>query len=143
MVDFDLGYYGLFTISFLAATFLPIASEVFLATMIAFGFSPIGCLVVATAGNTLGSYLNYFIGYLGNPKWLSKIGVKDEKILNWQHKIQRHGVWIALLAWLPFVGDVLSTALGFFRVQMLGSFFFIFIGKLARYLILVLFLEFV
>ena len=143
MFDFELGYVGLFIVSFLAATFLPIASEVFLGSMIAFGFSPLICLTVATLGNSMGSYLNYGIGYLGNPRWLAKIGVKEEKIWAWKNRIHSYGVWMALFSWLPIVGDVLSTALGFFKVNIYISFLFILTGKFLRYLILVLFLEMV
>lgn len=138
--EFELGYVGLFFTSFLAATFLPIASEVFLASMLLLGFSPIYSLLVATFGNTLGSYLNYGIGYLGDPKWFKYFGVKQEKILIWEERVQKYGIWLALLSWLPFIGDVLSTALGFFKVRLSISFLFIFIGKFIRYLILTIFL---
>jgi membrane protein YqaA with SNARE-associated domain len=139
MVEFEIGYLGLFITCFLAATILPIASEFFLTGMLALGYNPWACLIVASLGNTFGGWLNYFIGYLGNPKWLIKIGVTIEKIEKWKARIHRFGVWLALLSWLPLIGDVIGVALGFFRVNAFLSFIFIAIGKVVRYGIIILF----
>jgi membrane protein YqaA with SNARE-associated domain len=139
MLDFEVGYVGLFLSCFLAATILPIASEFFLTGMLALGYNPLICLIVSGTGNTLGGWLNYFIGYLGNPKWLLKLGVTIEKIEKWRVRVHRFGVWLALLSWLPLVGDVIGIALGFFRTKPFVSFLFIAIGKFARYAIIILF----
>lgn len=132
------GYIGLFVASFLAATILPIASEAVFIAML-FSFNPWVCLFVATTGNTLGGYLNYGIGYLGKPEWLAKIRVTEDQISHWEHKVKRYGVWLALGTWLPFVGDVIAVALGFFKTAWKPTFLFIFIGKFARYLLILLF----
>ncbi|MFM1894059.1 MAG: hypothetical protein RIQ90_1225 [Bacteroidota bacterium] len=133
-----LGYLGLFLAAFLAATILPVASEALFLLML-FSFNPWICLLVATAGNTLGGFLNYGIGYLAKPNWLNKVGVTSDQIEKWKEKIHRNGAWIAFLSWLPFVGDVLAVALGFFRSPWKKTFLFIFIGKALRYFILLLF----
>jgi membrane protein YqaA with SNARE-associated domain len=138
MFEFEIGYIGLFVTCLLAATVLPIASEIFLTGMLALGFNPILCLIVAGTGNTIGGWINYVIGYLGNPKWLTKIGVSIERINSWQIKVKKYGVWLALLSWLPLIGDVIGVALGFFRVNISISFLFIAIGKFARYGIIIL-----
>ena len=49
-----LGYGGLFLGSFLAPTILPMSSEAVLAAMVIGGFDPVVCVVVASAGNSLG-----------------------------------------------------------------------------------------
>ena len=139
MWEFEVGYIGLFITCFLAATVLPIASELFLTGMLAMGFNPVMCLLVAGAGNSMGGWLNYFIGYLGNTKWLIKLGVTQERINSWQTRINQYGVWLALLSWLPIVGDVIGVALGFFRVNIYVSFLFIAIGKFIRYALLIVF----
>lgn len=139
MWSFEVGYIGLFITCFLAATILPIASEFFLTGMLAMGYNPFVCLVVAGSGNTFGGWLNYFIGYLGNPKWLTKIGIKQAKINGWQKRINKYGVWLALLSWVPLIGDVIGVALGFFRVNVYVTFIFIAIGKFIRYAILIIF----
>ena len=138
MTAFELGYLGLFITCFLAATILPIASEVFLITMLAAKYDPLNCLFIASTGNTLGSYLNFGIGYIGNPEWLKKLRVKQKTIESWKASIQKYGVWLALLSWLPIVGDIIGIALGFFRANIFWSFFFMAIGKFIRYLLVVL-----
>jgi membrane protein YqaA with SNARE-associated domain len=137
MWDFEVGYIGLFVTCFLAATILPIASELFLTGMLAIGYNPVLCLIVAGTGNTLGGWLNYFIGYLGDPKWLTKLRVTQTKIDGWKNRINQYGVWLALFSWLPIIGDVIGVALGFFRVNVYLSFLFIAIGKFVRYGILI------
>ncbi len=132
-MSFEYGYLGLFFASFLAATILPVASEIFLSTMLFMGYEPWACVVVATSGNTLGSWLNYGIGFLGKPIWLQKIGAKQASIDRWQLQIQRYGSWMALLCWLPLVGDIIGIALGFFRAPWLPTFLLMGIGKFVRY----------
>ena len=102
------------------------------------GYNPWVCLIVSGTGNTFGGWLNYFIGYLGNPKWLLKLGVTTERIEKWKARIHQYGVWLALLSWLPLIGDVIGVALGFFRVNPIISFLFIAIGKFIRYGIIIL-----
>jgi len=138
MFEFEVGYIGLFITCFLAATVLPVASEVFFGGMLALGYDPILSLLVATAGNTFGGWLNYGIGYVGKPEWLIKIGASREAIEKWHLKINQYGVWLALLSWLPFVGDVIGVALGFFRTNIFLTFLFIAIGKFIRYAAIVL-----
>ena len=138
MTAFELGYLGLFITCFLAATILPIASEVFLITMLAAKYDPLSSLLIASTANTLGSYLNFGIGYIGNPEWLKKLRVKQKTIESWKASIQKYGVWLALLSWLPIVGDIIGIALGFFRANVFWSFFFMAIGKFIRYLLVVL-----
>ncbi len=138
MTAFELGYLGLFITCFLAATILPIASEVFLITMLAAKYDPLSSLLIASSGNTLGSYLNFGIGYIGNPEWLKKLRVKQKTIESWKASIQKYGVWLALLSWLPIVGDIIGIALGFFRANIFWSFIFMAIGKFIRYLVVIL-----
>lgn len=138
MTAFELGYLGLFITCFLAATILPIASEVFLITMLAAKYDPLSSLLIASSGNTLGSYLNFGIGYIGNPEWLKKLRVKQKTIESWKASIQKYGAWLALLSWLPIVGDIIGIALGFFRANIFWSFIFMAIGKFIRYLLVVL-----
>ena len=137
-MEFEIGYLGLLLTSFLAATFLPITSEVFLVSMLVLGYDPLISLLYASVGNAAGGWLNYFIGRLGNPEWLKRLKISQDKILSWKSKVQRFGHWLGLLSWLPLIGDVMATALGFFRSPWGPSFLFIFIGKFLRYLVIVL-----
>lgn len=72
MMEFEIGYWGLFITSFLAATFIPITSELFLISMLIMGYHPLSCLFFATVGNSIGGWFNYLLGQIGDPKWLKK-----------------------------------------------------------------------
>ena len=80
MMEFEIGYLGLLLTSFLAATFLPITSEVFLISMLVLGYDPWITLLYATIGNATGGWFNFGIGRLGNPKWLKRLKVPENKI---------------------------------------------------------------
>lgn len=57
------GYLGLFLASFIAATFLPLQSELVLVSLLfSDGFSVAALFVVATVGNVLGSLVNWVLG---------------------------------------------------------------------------------
>tara|TARA_Y100001978_G_C23694993_1_gene437004 strand:- start:2420 stop:2866 length:447 start_codon:yes stop_codon:yes gene_type:complete len=139
MFDFEIGYIGLFLTSFFAATIIPVSSEAFLIIMLTLGYDSLNCVLVSTVGNTLGGWLNYIIGRIGNPDWLRFFRASREKINIWKQRVQKYTYWLALFTWLPFIGDLLGVALGFFRAPIVLSFIFIFIGKFLRYLVLVLF----
>jgi len=62
----DFGYLGLFLASFLAATVLPLSSEVVLGYLLANDYNPAMTVSVATVGNVLGACLNYAIGLWGS-----------------------------------------------------------------------------
>lgn len=128
------GYLGLFLASFLSATVLPFSSEAVLAAMLVGGADPIVAVGTATLGNWLGGMSSYGLGYLGKWHWLEKyFGVKETKLKEWKPKIDRYGSFFAILSFLPFVGDVISIALGYFRAQFWLTAFWMFLGKLGRY----------
>jgi len=61
----NFGYLGLFVISFLAATLLPLGSEAAVVIMASAKFNPLGLLFIATIGNSLGALVNYLVGRWG------------------------------------------------------------------------------
>jgi membrane protein YqaA with SNARE-associated domain len=133
-----IGYSSLFLGAFLASSLVPLNSEVILLFALSKNFNPWVSLMVATAGNCLGGMTNYLIGRIGNPKWLSKIGLKQERIDSFELRIQKYGYWLAFFSWVPFIGDPLTSALGFFRVPWIPVLIFTTIGKFLRYLILII-----
>jgi len=132
----QLGLLGLFIGCFLAATILPFASDVlYIAVLVATG-KPIACLVVATAGNWLGGVTSYYLGYLAKWEWLEKwFKVKPETLEKQKKKIDKYGVWVALLTWVPGIGDVIAIALGFYRTPVFWSLTLMLVGKLGRFII--------
>jgi membrane protein YqaA with SNARE-associated domain len=135
---FEISFFGLFLASFLSATILPIASEGILLLVLAAGFDPINCLLIATLGNSLGGSSNYLIGWFGNPLWLKRAGFKEKNIINFEKRIQRYGSWLALISWLPFIGDPLLLALGFFKAPFFPVIVLMIIGKFLRYFALII-----
>ncbi|MBP9151821.1 MAG: DedA family protein [Flavobacteriales bacterium] len=130
------GYWGLFLASFLSATVLPFSSEAVLAGLLYGGGDPVLSVSVATLGNWLGGMSTYWIGHLGKWEWIEKyLRVEQDKVIEWRPKIDRYGSFFAVLSFLPIIGDVIALALGFFRSNIWLTGFWMFVGKLARYLV--------
>lgn len=68
----NLGYFGLFLGSFVAATVVPFSSDVQLVAMLAAGGNVWFCVAVATLGNWLGGLTSYWLGWLGKWEWIEK-----------------------------------------------------------------------
>ena len=135
----ELGYLGLFISSFLSATLIPLSPEVVLGLLIYKGFKLWISIIVATLGNFFGSITTYFFGYLGDWKKIEKIfKIKKEKVYSLKSKIDNYGSFLAFFSWLPFIGDILTLSLGFFRVNFKAVAFWIFIGKLLRFIVVAL-----
>lgn len=135
----SLGFSGLFLITFLSATILPLSSEFFLLLMLANGYDPTLCLFTATLGNSLGGLTNYGIGRLGNLKWLHRVGMDETKIQKHASRIHKYGSWLAFFSWIPFIGDAIIVALGFFRSPFIKVTILLVLGKFLRYLVIYLF----
>jgi membrane protein YqaA with SNARE-associated domain len=133
----EYGYIGLFIASFLAATILPFGSEFIFITLIAMGLDPWICTIVASIGNWLGGMTNYYLGMLGKIEWIEKyLKTPKERIDRIQRFLEGKGAAMAFFSFLPVVGDVIAIALGYMRANVYIVNISMFIGKFARYLIL-------
>jgi len=128
------GLYGLFALSFLAATIFPVASEAGLVALILAGGDPVACVATATLGNTLGAMTTWAVGRWGSNVFLSRLlGLSEAQRERAEGIFARYGVWSLLLAWAPVIGDPLCAVAGLFGLP-LGRFLPpVFLGKLARY----------
>lgn len=135
MVEFlaEYGLIGLFVGSFLAATVVPFSADVLLVGMLVAGANPLATIVVATSGNWLGGITSYGIGRAGKWEWIERLHVSRESLERQKARIDRFGAPIALLTWVPFVGDVFAVALGFYRVKFLPAILWMLVGKGARF----------
>lgn len=114
----EYGYVGLAVISFLAATILPVGSEVFFMAMIAAGYPAGWCLWWASLGNTLGGMTNYYLGRLGKTEWLEKhLKFSAAKMAGVQEQLRYKGALSAFFSFLPAVGDVIPFVLGYMRAS--------------------------
>ena len=133
----EYGYIGLFLASFLAATILPFGSEVVFGGLIAMEMDAWGCVIIASVGNWLGGMTNYYLGRLGKVEWIEKyLKVKREKIDKMQHWLEGKGASMAFFCFLPVVGDVIALALGFMRANVYVVNVVMFLGKFARYVLI-------
>ncbi|MDC1012581.1 hypothetical protein OAQ04_05030 [Flavobacteriaceae bacterium] len=73
------GYFGLFLSSFLAATVLPLSSEVVLSVVLANQYPLAASILFATLGNWLGGLSSYGLGRLG--KWSLLLRFLESKSL--------------------------------------------------------------
>jgi len=128
------GLPGLFGLSFLAATLVPLGSEWLVAALVVKGVDALTTVAVATAGNVLGSLSTYLIGLYG-ASWLVdrvlRIGAaKQEKARGF---FRRYGSWSLLLAWLPVIGDPLCLVAGAMGFSLVRFTLLVAAGKAARY----------
>lgn len=130
----SLGLLGLFIGTFLAATIVPFSSDALYIAVLAATKDPAGCLIVGSLGNWLGSVLTYWMGWMARWEWIEKwFKVEKTKLEKQKAFIDRWGEWSALLCWVPFIGDVIAIALGFYRSRPIPVILLMLVGKFARF----------
>lgn len=124
----SVGLSSVFVISFVSATLVPLGSEpAVFAVAKANGGLFWSVILVATAGNTLGGVVDYWMGY-GAKQVFAK-----ERASRWFGWLQRYGAKAMLLGWLPGIGDPICTLAGWLKLPFWQSVFYMAIGKLLRY----------
>jgi len=132
----ELGFFGLFVASFLAATILPLSSEVVLSILLVKGLSPTALVAIATVGNVLGALTNYALGYWASleviKKWLK---ISEEEFVRAEQRFVKYGLFSLCFAWVPFVGDPITVVAGILRIRLLWFVLLVTAGKLMRYIV--------
>lgn len=131
----EYGLSTLFVAAFVSATLIPIGSEPALFGLLKLNpdlFWP--AIFVATAGNTLGGMLDWWMGY-GAHEVVDKYGHKAAhvKALRW---LERLGPKACVLSFLPIVGDPLCAVAGWLRMPFWPCSAYMLVGKFARYLVM-------
>ena len=133
------GYLGLLLASLIAATFLPLQSELVLVSLLLTNdFSVATLFIVATVGNVLGSLVNWLLGlYL--LRWRDKrwFPVSEARLIQAQQAYGRYGFWSLLLSWMPIIGDPLTLAAGVMREPLWRFLLMVSLAKAGRYLVLI------
>lgn len=132
------GYFGLFLAAFGAASLLPLQSEAALVgLLLAKAYPTWALLAVATAGNVLGSLLNWLLGrYLEHWRHRRWFPVSDRQLARAQRWYRRYGHWSLLLSWLPIIGDPLTLVAGVMRESPWRFLLMVTLAKGGRYLAL-------
>ena len=130
-----MGYLGLLASSFLAATILPLSSEVVLVALATTGDYHLAALwAVATVGNVAGSTVNWLLGmfalHFRDRPWFP-VGAKE--IEKASSRFMKYGLPSLLFAWVPIIGDPLTVVAGVMRVPAVIFLPLVAIGKGARY----------
>jgi len=127
-------YAGLFLWSFLAATLLPLGSEVALVAVVRTEEQWLAPVLVATVGNYLGACTTYWIGRRA-AQALGEGQQDDEKNQTRAVRLlRRYGQPTLLLSWVPLIGDALVALAGGMRLPFIQFSFWTVLGKAARYL---------
>lgn len=132
------GYLGMFLAAFLAGSFFPFSSEAVIIALMASSLDPWVLMIYGTAGNVLGSVLNYCVGRMGKMEWIEKYFHVKKKDLDRAHRfLAGHGAWMGFFAFLPVLGTAITVALGLMRSNIIITFIAITLGKIFRYIILI------
>ncbi len=133
----EFGYVGLFFASFLAATILPLSSEVILSFLLLNNLNPIILVSVATFGNVLGALVNYAIGFWGSIFFIRKVlKISEDEFVKAKQRFQKYGVFSLLFAWVPVIGDPLTVIAGVLKINIVIFIMLVTSGKLIRYVII-------
>ena len=132
-------YFGLFLSALGAATLLPLQSEgVLVALLLSQAYAPWALLAVASAGNVLGSVINWLLGrYLEHFRQRRWFPVSEARLQQAQHWYTRYGRWSLLLSWVPIIGDPLTLVAGVMRERLWVFLLIVGLAKTARYAVLV------
>ena len=126
------GLTTVFVVAAVSATLLPMGSEPVVFGLVKMQpdlFWP--AVLVATAGNTLGGAISWWMGY-GAEQLYERVAHRrfEAKALTW---LERFGPRACLLSWLPLVGDPLCAVAGWLRLPFWPCVLYMAIGKFARY----------
>ncbi|MGM0571965.1 YqaA family protein [Marinobacter sp.] len=132
-----LAYASLFFAAFAAATFFPFQSEALLVGLLAAdAYSITLLLLVATAGNVLGSVVNWYLGlYIEKFRDRRWFPFKPQSLEKAQRHYHRWGRWSLLMSWAPFIGDPLTLIAGIMREPFRSFVLIVTIAKFGRYVV--------
>lgn len=123
-------YLGLFVASFLAATILPFPSELPLAAVVRSRQEILIPVLVATAGNFLGTCTTYVLARGAVRVVAPRTDITKSRAL-WVWR--RYGAPTLLLSWLPAIGDAFVALAGASGVGFGPFSLWTLLGKGARY----------
>ncbi len=129
------GLLTVFVVAMISATLLPVGSEFAVIGLVKLNpglFWP--AVLVATAGNTIGGAISWWMGY-GAEALYERVQHKPAELraLQW---LRSFGAKACLLAWLPVVGDPLCAVAGWLRLPFWPCVGYMAIGKFVRYVLM-------
>lgn len=130
------GYPGLWLCGFIAGSAIPMSSEAALSAAIALGW-PLGPSIAwVWAGNWMGATTNYLIGRYASVEWIERwVRVRRSKLDYMQRFLKGRGVWLAMVSFVPTLGNALVIGYGLARTPFWKVGSLMAIGRLVRYLV--------
>ncbi|WP_434777175.1 YqaA family protein [Neisseria sp. Ec49-e6-T10] len=123
-------FFALVGAGYLSATLLPGTSELAFTTfLVAYPDAWLIALIGVSIANTLGSLTTYLMTFFIPNKKVDSVAVQ---------KLHKYGTPALFFAFLPAVGDALPLAAGWLKMPILPCLFFMALGKIARYIIILL-----
>ena len=106
--------------------------------MAAGGFPATPLLAAATFGNVLGSLVNYLAGRWGRRFWSGRrLRPPPRRLVQAERFFGRWGSPVLFFAFAPVIGDPLTVAAGVLRIGMPVFLFWVTLGKMLRYALLI------
>ena len=137
----EYGIIGLFLNSLLAATAIPLPTEILTSALLIGGENIVLVAITLIIGSTIGGILNYFIGFGGN-KLIKKMKKKSdvEKQNKKHNKLLDKFGWSAIFfaAWIPIIGDLILISAGVKKMKFIKFSIFMISGKIIKTIIVVL-----
>ena len=127
---------GLFVVALLAASPVPLQSEiVFLAMQASGRFDIWAMIAVASIGNTLGSFVTYGLGRGVGRFSQGRLRISAARRARAEGWFARWGLWVLLLSWAPG-GDLICAVAGMLRSSLWKFGLLVALAKTGRYLVL-------
>jgi membrane protein YqaA with SNARE-associated domain len=126
-------YIAIFFISLISGSLFPLGSEAFLL----YYLQTNNCYILilsASLGNTLGSLINYFLGYKGKEFLLKKKIIDLKKLERGEFRFKKYGSFALFLSPLPIIGDPITFIAGVFRYDLKKFILIVFFAKTIRYI---------
>jgi len=137
----EYGIIGLFLNSLLAATAIPLPTEILTSALLIGGENIVLVACTLIIGSTIGGILNYFIGFGGNKliKKMKKKSDVEKQDKNHNKLLDKFG-WSAIFfaAWIPIVGDLILISAGVKKMKFIKFSIFMISGKIIKTIIVVL-----
>jgi membrane protein YqaA with SNARE-associated domain len=146
------GLSTVFVVALISATLLPLGSEPAVVGLLQLNPDLFWQTIrVATAGNTLGGAIRWWMGLGAHKAWraarerrlagLPPEHARPPRSLSRHERrarvwLRRLGAKACLLSWLPIVGDPLCAVAGWLRLPFWPCVFYMAIGKFLRYVVM-------
>ena len=129
------GPLGLFLVAFLAATLLPLSSEVALVGALIAAVPPERALVAASVGNGLACLFNYGLGALFHRRAAAYVQASWGGVRALE-TTRRFGSVALLGSWLPIVGDPITIVAGLLRIPLAVFILIVLPLRVLRYVVI-------